>query len=168
MTQRTPSYRLHKPTAQDLVTLNGRDSYLGRHGTHQSRADYDRLIAEWLANGRSALGPDGGPPDLTVDELILSYWRHVDGYYVKDGRPTSEPDTIRQALRFVRKLHGATRTRDFGPLAMKAVRQAMVDHGWCRGYVNKQVGRVRLMFGWAAENESLAEVGGPSLTESVP
>ena len=32
-----PSYRLHKPTGQAVVTLNGKDHYLGRHGTRESK-----------------------------------------------------------------------------------------------------------------------------------
>jgi hypothetical protein len=41
---RTPSYRLHKPTGQAVVTLNCQDRYLGRYGTPESRAEYDRLL----------------------------------------------------------------------------------------------------------------------------
>ena len=47
-----PSYRLHKATGQAVVTLDGRDFYLGKHGTAESREAYDRMIAEWLASGR--------------------------------------------------------------------------------------------------------------------
>ena len=36
---------------------------------------------------------------------------------------------------------------------MKAVRAAMVEKGWCRQHVNKQVGRLRQLFRWATENE---------------
>ena len=49
---RIPSYRLHKPTKQAVVTLDHRDVYLGRYDTPMSREKYDRLIAQWLANGR--------------------------------------------------------------------------------------------------------------------
>jgi hypothetical protein len=68
---RTPSYRLHKPTGQAVVTLNGRDHYLGRYGTAASRAEYDRLLAEWLEAGRSII-PPASPvgSDLTVNEFL--------------------------------------------------------------------------------------------------
>jgi hypothetical protein len=49
---RTPSYRLHKPTNQAVVTLNGRDFYLDRYGSPKSRAKYVRAIVEWITNGR--------------------------------------------------------------------------------------------------------------------
>ena len=39
---RTPSYRLHKPTQQAVVRIQGRDFYLGRYGTEASREKYDR------------------------------------------------------------------------------------------------------------------------------
>ncbi|MHB0957257.1 MAG: hypothetical protein ACYC0X_24535 [Pirellulaceae bacterium] len=49
---RVPSYRRHKPTNQAVVTINGQDIYLGKWNTAASKAEYDRLIAEFLANGR--------------------------------------------------------------------------------------------------------------------
>lgn len=79
---RVPSYRRHKPTGQAVVTLNGRDIYLGAWNTKQSRAEYDRLIGEWLAAGRCLPKPE---TDLTIAELALRYLRFADGYYVKNG-----------------------------------------------------------------------------------
>jgi len=38
-------------------------------------------------------------------------------------------------------------------LALKTVRQAMIDAGHCRNLVNRDTGRVRRMFRWATENE---------------
>ena len=60
----TPKYRLHKATGCAVVTLDGRDIYLGRHGTAESRAKYDELVARWLANGRRLPRADDAP--LTV------------------------------------------------------------------------------------------------------
>jgi hypothetical protein len=84
---RTPSYRLHRPSGQAVVTLNGRDFYLGKHGTAASRQTYDRLVAEWLVGGRAVPGRTGAGSRLTLSELIASYWHHAKAYYVKDGRP---------------------------------------------------------------------------------
>ena len=41
---RTPSYRLHKPSGQAVVTINGRDIYLGGFNTPESRSEYDCII----------------------------------------------------------------------------------------------------------------------------
>ena len=45
-TLRVPTYRRHKATGQAVVTLNGRDIYLGRWGTKASKTEYRRLIGE--------------------------------------------------------------------------------------------------------------------------
>jgi integrase len=149
-TLRTPSYRLHKPTGQAVVTLDGRDVYLGRHGSPESRVEYDRLLAEWLVNGRR-LPPPASPEgsDLTVNELLLAYRSFADSYYVKHGKPTTEPASIRVTVRPLRQLYGTTLARDFGPLQLKAVRQALIDSGLCRNEVNKRTGRIVRVFKWA-------------------
>ena len=47
-----PKYAKHKASGQAVVRLSGKDFYLGPHGTKASKLEYDRLIGEWLANGR--------------------------------------------------------------------------------------------------------------------
>ena len=66
---KVPSYRRHKPTGQAVVTLDGRDHYLGRWNTNASRDEYDRMIREWLANGRRLPRSQG---TVTVAELCLA------------------------------------------------------------------------------------------------
>lgn len=149
---RTPSYRLHKPSGQAVVTIDGRDIYLGRHGSPGSRSEFDRLLAEWLVNGRRLSTPASqGGSDLTVNELLLTYLAFADSYYVKHGKPTTELASIRVTVRPLRHLYGHTLARDFGPLQLKAVRRAMVDTGLCHNEVNKRTGRVVRLFKWAAE-----------------
>src|SRR5947209_14856807 len=99
--RRTPKYRHYKPKNLGLVVLRGKAHYLGRYDSPESWEKYHRLLADHHAAPTvtpSPPNPDVGP---TIDELLVAYWdQHVVGYYVKDGRPTSEQDNIRQALRF--------------------------------------------------------------------
>lgn len=146
-----PSYRLHKQSGLAIVTLNGRDVTLGKHGTAESRERYDRLIAEWIAAGRQFARQD---EPRTVTELIASYWEHAETYYRRpDGTGTAELPCIRKALGPLRRLYGSSPANGFGPLALKAVRDEMVRVGWCRTYANAQTRRIRRMFKWATENE---------------
>src|SRR4051812_14837427 len=85
--------------------------------------------------------------------MLLAYLRHADGYYVKNGKPTTEPVNIRLALRPLRRLYGDTLARDFGPLALKAVRHAMIESGLGRSEVNKRVRHVVRAFKWAVGEE---------------
>lgn len=152
-TKSVPRYRKHKASGHAVVTLNGRDYYLGPHGSVASRVEYDRLIAEWLANNRQ-LPPNEAPfPCLTINELILAYWHHVEGYYVKDGRPTSEQSNIKQAMKRLRRLYGLTVAAEFGPLALKTVRQTMIQDGYVRTSINKNIDRIKQMFRWATAEE---------------
>jgi integrase len=43
----------------------------------------------------------------------------------------------------------------FGPKALKAVREHMVSVGWCRSNINKQISRIKSVFRWAVENEMI-------------
>ncbi len=154
--KKPPSYRLHKPSGLAVTRFDGKDRYLGKHGTNVSRAELRKLAEGWHEDQRrrDSLSSELVPYPLTVAELILAYWeKHVVTYYVKDGRATSEQSNIRQALRFLRQLHGKSLARDFGPVALKAVRETMIDAGRCRTLINKDVHRVRGMFKWAAAEE---------------
>jgi hypothetical protein len=68
-TLRTPSYRLHRPSGLAVTTLNGRDVYLGRFGSPESRAEYDRLLMEWLSNGRRLPTPATGS-DVNIAQIV--------------------------------------------------------------------------------------------------
>src|SRR5437763_17181729 len=97
-TPKVPPYRRHKQSGQAVVTLrdalgNRRDVLLGKYGTSQSKAEYARVIAEWETNGQRLPAPAKKAADLTVNELILAYYRHAKAHYVKDGKPTSEPSS---------------------------------------------------------------------------
>ena len=46
-----PKYRLHKATGQAVATFNGRDIYLGKHGSKESEAYYSQLLAEFKERG---------------------------------------------------------------------------------------------------------------------
>jgi integrase len=155
--KRVPKYRKHRQSGQAIVTLptglGGRkDILLGKYGTAESRQEYARVIAEWEANGRRLLQP-ASLADITVNELMLAYWKFAEGYYQKNGTPTSQQDRIRLALKLVKRLYGGTPAKNFRPLALKAVRASMVKHNWTRGYVNSSVGCIKRMFKWAVENE---------------
>ena len=156
--RKVPAYRLHKPTGQAVVRLDGRDYYLGKHGTEASQEAYRRKIAEWLTAGSATgtAGPKSPPAGLpTVNDVMLAFLtRHADSYYRHaDGTPTGEAENFKHALRPVKKLYGRTPATDFGPLALKAVRKEMVDSGLSRTTINARVGKIVRVFKWATENE---------------
>jgi integrase len=148
---RVPKLSHHKASGQAVVRLSGKDHYVGRFGTPEAEAEYGRLLAAWFLSGRQLVT---GNDEISVNELMLAYWKHCEKYYRRpDGTPTSELRLVKRALRPVKELYGHTSADSFGPAALKAVRQRLIDQGLCRKTTNKQVGRIRQMFRWAVENE---------------
>jgi integrase len=154
-----PGLSHHKGSGLGVVRLNGRDVYCGRFGSAEWQANYHRTIGEWLANGRRMPDHSGndapGPEDLTINELALAYLQFADGYYRKNGEPTSEVQDIRLSVRPLRQLFGTLGAGDFGPLQLKTVRQAFVDSGLCRNEVNKRARHLIRLFGWGVEEATV-------------
>src|SRR5262245_19775424 len=100
-----PTYRKHRQSGQAVVTLSDptgrrKDYLLGRHGSAESKREYARLIAEWTAGGQSIPHAGPAPTDLSVNELLVRFWSHVNAYYRDpNGLPTTEDDSYRLSLR---------------------------------------------------------------------
>ena len=132
-----PKYRHHKRSGQAIVTLSGRDHYLGPHGSDESKDAYDRLIAEWLANGRKHVDPSQPKPEVQVNDISAAYWRFCKTYYVKDGKPTEEQAGIKAAMKRLKEEFGRLPVSELGPLKIQALQQRFVRDGVSRYYVNK-------------------------------
>lgn len=149
---KTPSYRRHKATGQAVVTLNGRDVYLGKYGSAASKKTYRRIIGEWLQRG--------GILDMSVEadpaivEICTAYWKHAREYYRgPNGKPTRSIGRTKLALRHLRTLYGDLPARKFGPLALQNVRQQFIDAGLSRPYCNYLTNEIQRAFRWAASQE---------------
>jgi integrase len=160
--RKIPSYTRHKASGQAVVRINNQDFYLGGYGTPVSYEKYHRLVAEHFPNGPEhggetssitpLLRPNG---DLSVMELVAAYWLHAKEYYVKNGNPTSEQASLRLAFRPLLELYGHAECRNFGPLALAAVRNKMIETRITRKRINQHVGRIRRMFKWGVSREML-------------
>lgn len=154
---KVPSYRFHKNSRQSIVTLDGQAFYLGTFQSEESKREYDRLIQEWLVGGRRLIKSVEAESTVTINDIAAGYDEWAEGYYRKpDGTPTQEIITLSQALKQVILLYGDMPAKSFGPIALKAVREKMIEKDWCRSHINKQISRIKSMFRWAAEQEWVA------------
>lgn len=162
LTKSQPAYRHHKASGQAVVSIDRRTYYLGRYGSPESKAEYDRVVAEWLASGRRAtkaasrtgpLATGDVSGDLTVNEVVLAYWRFAEHHYSRDGTTARELDNIRDALRHIAPLYGHTQAAAFGPRALKTLRQSMVTAGLARTTINARVQKIVRVFRWASSEE---------------
>ena len=148
---KTPKLRYHKATGQAYCVLNGHAIYFGSSRTCDPTAQYHKVIAEWLANGKQ---PNTAPSDVTINEMLARFWVHAEGYYRDaNGNQTTELGNIRVSLRPFCTLYGHTKAVEFGPRSLKTVRQKMVDMNWCRNNINKSISRLKTVFKWAVAEE---------------
>lgn len=149
MSARLPSYRLHKPSGLAVVTIGGRDHYLGPHGSDESRREYDRLIAQWRLAQSSRCDPR-----LTIGQLVLAFDEHAKTYYRKpDGSDTGTASTFKYACRPLIAEFSRTLVIDFGAVKLKQVRKAMIEAGLARKTINDNVARIVQVFRWGASEE---------------
>lgn len=166
--KKLPALRLHKRSGQAVVTLTDdntgrrRDVYLGEHGTPEARAEYDRVIARWLAAGRVL---DARPNDArrttakpdtagTVTAVVVGYWRAEKHAKAKpDGTLTTRLDSVQRTLRVLRSMYGGLPASEFGPLALQRVREAMVGEELARSTVNDRTRIIQAAFKWAVAQQ---------------
>jgi hypothetical protein len=157
--QYVPTYRHKKSRGLAVVTINGRDIYLGQFNSPESRRQYDKLIQEWLASGRVMTSETPIEEEsFSVAELIVAYMEHAAVFYQKDGKPTSHLHNVEDALTYLKDLYGLEAVKDFGPLKLKAVRQQMIGKGLGRTTINKYIDNIKRMFKWGTENELVPSV----------
>lgn len=142
---RIPSYRKQRCKGRPdraFIEVHGRRHYLGIYGSRESQEAYRRYIAEQYANGEQL------PSDVTLTELCAQYWKVLES-------TNQRPANHRSSLRILRELYGQTAAVDFGPRALKTVREAMVAKGWSRKYVNRSTQLIRRLFKWAVSEEMI-------------
>lgn len=162
MAKKLPTYSLHAASGQARVWLNGKSHYLGPYDSPQSRIAYGNLIAQAAGSvpvdPLKPIGPDDSGP--TVSVIANAFLEHAKTYYVKRGKPTDEVACIRSAMGHLCELYGHVRAKDFGPMALKAVRERMIQSKGkktkkplCRDFINKSMERIRRIFSHAVSNE---------------
>ncbi|MBC7821556.1 MAG: hypothetical protein IAG10_32120 [Planctomycetaceae bacterium] len=156
--KKLPVYRHHKPSGQARIRWQGREIYLGKFESPESRQRFAELLTKIVTGATldidvAARRTRNNAPEhegrLSINELCVLFFKHAEQHYRKDGKLTSEYDLLTLAIDPLKELFGMTPVEEFGPLALKAVREAMVAKGWTRGTVNAEVGRIRRIFRFA-------------------
>lgn len=154
------------PSGQARIKIAGRQVYLGKFGSSESHTEYARLKAAWeVGDIPDVVRPKASAPSasasasLTVADAVALFFEQCRSHHIReeDGTPKKEMSLYVDAVKPLAKLYGKTPLADFRVSALKAVRQAMVDHGWTPRVVNHHVVRVRHVFRWLEEQELAPE-----------
>jgi integrase len=158
MPRRLPTYpsRAHS-SGQARIKLNGRVVYLGKFGSPESHAKFHRVIAEYLGAAVEPVPDSVQVGEIAVAELLAQFLKHATERYVKNGAPTSEVRSYKTALRPVYRLYGGVKVSEFGPRALMACRQHLIDQGYTRKRINQHVVRIRSVFKWGVSREMVPE-----------
>jgi hypothetical protein len=153
----TPSYLPHKQSGRaravwtDALGLRHQKLLPGPFDSPESRTAFATLQLELETSPAAAVADPNG---ITVAEVLAAYLVHAERYYADAaGNPTSEVTSVKRSIKPVRELYAATPAAAFGPRALAAVRQHMIDLDWCRSLVNKRIDRVKRAFRWAVAEE---------------
>ena len=147
--KRVPGYLPHKARGTAKVIIDGKTYYLpGAYDSEESRAEYDRLIADYLTRQDH---PE--TINVTIRRLCVGYVAFARTYYQKHGEVTEEVGAIRRAVRPLIELYGHLPVAKFGSLKLKKVRERMIACGWHRRTINNQVSRIVRMLSWGCEEE---------------
>lgn len=151
---RTPKFRLHKATGQGFVEIDGHRHYLGRYDCPESEQRYHIMIREWLAHGyRLPISPD----DVTCNELAEAFLTHCMEYYRRpDGSPTSSLSNLKLSVFDMLEIYGSQPAKNFGPVALRAVRHVWIERNLSIATINSYVGNLRRMFQWGVSHQMVA------------
>jgi integrase len=142
----------------DRIRVDGRDYYLGRHGSDEARKEYARLCVV-LAKDQPPEAILATANVLSVADLVAAYLRHAEQFYRDEhGRTSSELVNYRCAVEPLLSAHAHTAINEFGTKALRQVVETMVKKGWCRQSINRQLVRIRTVWRWA-EAEQIAPAG---------
>ena len=150
-----PSYLKHKngnarAVWTDAAGVRQYRTLPGEYASKESLEAFAVVQLEAAAAPVAAADPEG----ITLTEVFVAYLDHADRHYRgPDGEPTGEIALVKTVVKHTRELYGGTLAGEFGPLALRAVREKFLALGWCRKNVNQQVERLRRVFKWAASVE---------------
>ncbi len=162
-----PAYRLHKASGLAYVILDGREVYLGKHGTPESHASYEAHIRDWRRTHAEVKKParEGKRQAWSVADLIDAYLDHSKAEHRRpDGTPTSTTRTLEWALQPLLDGCGNRPCDDVGARELKAIRDEWVAKGASERTVIKAIGSIRAMYRWAHDEHGAV---GPEIIVSL-
>jgi integrase len=158
----SPPRLCRHPNGQACVYVRGRARYLGRADTPEADRRYREFVVAWAA-GRvdQAVAPSSAPaPDrvVTVAMAAIKFYEWAKARYRHpDGSPTGEAETLRLAIRPLRRMFGSLPLEMLGPMRLRQLRGELVRSGLARTNVNRTVGRVRYFVRWCVGHELVGQ-----------
>ena len=146
-----PAYRFHV-SGQAVVTLAGKDFYLGPHDSPESRARYFELVQEYNANGKIAPETRAHQKEqaITVRTVTGEYREWIKERYANSYKERKRHESLCTTLE---DEYGHVAAHEFGPRKLTELRDLFIASGNSRTYVNRLVRQVKGIFRHAVSRE---------------
>lgn len=170
-----PALRYHL-SGQSVVTIDGRDYYLGKHGSPESLARYAVLIRIYQEGGLSlpkafevrsldayvqplldatkAMPGHQEDEPLRVEHLVAAFRAFIAKRYANSAQELHRYGMICDDLQ---KYAGSMLVDKFGPKLLQEFRQRWIDAGKARVYCNRLTNYTIRAFRWGVSQELVDE-----------
>jgi integrase len=145
-----PDYRYHM-SGQAVVTFNQKNFYLGPHNSPQSYAKYHRLVAEYIATGKTpSEETHQAETPITVADVTAEARAWIAEKYPEG---TAENYRLNNLCTTLDDEYGDNAADEFGPRKLSEIRDLLIASGNCRKYINSQIRGVIRIFRYALSRE---------------
>lgn len=183
---KAPARRYHL-SGQSIVTISGRDFYLGEHDSPESIARYAVLIATYHSGGKqlpenfklesiepqvqAILGVAAEPQEQTKTPILVKHVTACFREFVKDRYSDNHKERYRllQLCDTIDEYEGDLPADQYGPLALQRQRKRWIESGkMSRPYVNRMVNSIFRIFKHATSQELVGKDVWPRLKSVEP
>ena len=159
--KRPPKLSRHKASGQAYVTWQHKRYYLGEYGSKEASQNYARFISDLVSLSAPESEPEPEAPTvgwITVVQLCAAFLTFAEGWYRKDGEPTTQLGHVKQHIGILVDHFGKLPVNEFGPKRLKMIQASLVDEGYSRVGVNARIAGIKRIFRWG-ESEELVPKG---------
>ncbi|MGL6226383.1 MAG: tyrosine-type recombinase/integrase [Thermoguttaceae bacterium] len=146
---RIPTVRQHQK-GYFFIRIEGKDHYLG-HEKVVANQKADLLLADYLKRRHQSCPTQ--IEELLIEEIGVRFLLWAKEYYQYEGRDTGVYTRCRLAIQLLIDNHARNFPSQFGPLALKRLRESMIEAGLALSTINARINIIRQCFRWGAENE---------------
>lgn len=159
--KRPPKLSRHKASGQAYVTWQNKRHYLGEYGSKEASANYARFLTDLVNLTPTEADPEPDAPKvgwITIVELCAAFLVFAEGWYRKDGEPTTQLVHVKRHIKILVDHFGKLPVDEFGPKRLKMIQSSLVGDGYSRVGVNALIGGIKRIIRWG-ESEELVPRG---------
>lgn len=146
-----PSVRKHVK-GYFFIRLHGKDHYLGK----DKSAAYIKakpLLAAYLVGQSISTSSSSPSSEMTIEEISIGFLLDEKKKYANSDHDTGSFGRCRLSIQLLIDDFGNQNPNNFGPRALKKLRDKLIESGLARSTINTRINIIRSCFRWAVENE---------------